>query len=175
MNPKHYFTEFSSPLGTLRLFGTDEAIIGVFMDRHPNLLTASGGARRDGSPLRTARDQIEEFLAGQRRMFDLRLEMRGTPFQKRVWRQLLAISYGETKTYGAVATSIGCPGAARAVGAANRGNPLSIIVPCHRVIAACGAISGYGGGIERKRFLLALEREHSPVERSTLITMRGRE
>jgi methylated-DNA-[protein]-cysteine S-methyltransferase len=110
--------------------------------------------------LRAARTQIEEFFSGRRRLFDVPVELEGTPFQKRVWRELLAIPYGKTSNYGAVAARIGAPRAARAVGAANRCNPLSILIPCHRVIAASGAISGYGGGVERKRFLLALEKQN---------------
>lgn len=157
MSFKHYLTEFPSPIGTLRLLGTETAVVGLLMEGHSNRLPVWGEVRRDGSPLRAAREQVEDFLAGQRRVFELRLEFKGTPFQERVWRQLLAIPYGETTTYGALAASVGCLGGSRAVGAANRSNPLSILVPCHRVIAAGGCSGGYVGGIERKRFLLDLE------------------
>jgi methylated-DNA-[protein]-cysteine S-methyltransferase len=150
------------------------AVVGLFMDGHSPGPALGKGARQDRSPLRTAREQVEEFLAGQRRVFNLRFEMEGTPFQKRVWGELLAIPYGGTRTYGWVAANIGCPLAARAVGAANRSNPLSLIVPCHRVLAASGAISGYGGGVERKRFLLNLESQNSLLDWHPPMTRRRR-
>lgn len=160
MRLRIYYTEFSSPIGTLRLYGTDVAVVGLFTEGHSNRPPMGAGGSLDGSPLRAARTQIEEFFSGRRRLFDVPVEPEGTPFQKRVWRELLAIPYGRTSTYGAIAARIGAPRAARAVGAANRCNPLSILIPCHRVIAASGAISGYGGGVERKRFLLALEKQN---------------
>ena len=104
----------------------------------------------------TAR-QLAEYFARTRRAFQLPLDLRGTPFQLQVWNALLRIPYGETRTYGQLALQLGHSGAARAVGAANGANPVSIIVPCHRVIAAGGGLGGYGGGLYRKRFLLDLE------------------
>jgi methylated-DNA-[protein]-cysteine S-methyltransferase len=160
MRLRIYYTEFPSPIGTLRLYGTDVAVVGLFTEGHSNRPPIGAGGCLDGSLLRAARTQIEEFFSGRRRLFDVPVELEGTPFQKRVWRELLAIPYGKTSNYGAVAARIGAPRAARAVGAANRCNPLSILIPCHRVIAASGAISGYGGGVERKRFLLALEKQN---------------
>ncbi len=121
-------------------------------------LTPCEEAPAPGHPLlREAVRQLEEYFAGRRRRFDLPLDLRGTPFQLRVWELLQGIPYGETRSYGELAQDLGRPGAARAVGAANGANPLAIVVPCHRVIGAGGALTGYGGGIERKRFLLELE------------------
>jgi methylated-DNA-[protein]-cysteine S-methyltransferase len=108
-------------------------------------------------PIREAIRQLAEYFAGARRAFDLPLDLRGTPFQLRVWQALLRIPYGETRTYGQLAAQIGHPGAARAVGAANGANPVAIIVPCHRVVASGGGLGGYGGGLDRKEFLLGLE------------------
>jgi methylated-DNA-[protein]-cysteine S-methyltransferase len=154
---KIFYTEFPTPLGTLHLRGTETALRAVYMEGHRERPPLPSDALRDGAPLRSARQQIEEFLAGQRRGFCMSFEMSGTRFQMRVWKELLAIPYGETRSYGEIARSIGSAHACRAVGSANRSNPLSIVVPCHRVIGATGAISGYGGGIVQKHFLLALE------------------
>jgi methylated-DNA-[protein]-cysteine S-methyltransferase len=160
MGSKNYFTEFSSPLGRLQLRGTALALHGLFMGEHRHRPPLPGDALRDDAPLREAREQVEEFLAGQRLYFSLPFEMHGTEFQLRVWRELLTIPYGETASYGDIAKRIGSPGAGRAVGSANGHNSLSLVVPCHRVIGANGALSGYGGGLEQKRFLLSLERNH---------------
>ena len=116
----------------------------------------------DGSPavkalLDRAEAELAEYFAGERRTIDLPLVLHGTPFQKRCWEALLSIPYGETRTYGQQAEAIGKPKASRAVGGANHHNPVSIIVPCHRVIGADGSLTGYGGGMEVKRFLLELE------------------
>jgi methylated-DNA-[protein]-cysteine S-methyltransferase len=104
---------------------------------------------------------VEAFLAGQRFCFSLAIEMQGSRFQLLVWRELLAIPYGQTASYGDIAKRIGSPGASRAVGSANRCNPLLIVVPCHRVISATGSLCGYSGGQEQKRFLLSLEEKHA--------------
>ncbi|HTF39474.1 MAG TPA: methylated-DNA--[protein]-cysteine S-methyltransferase, partial [Propionibacteriaceae bacterium] len=103
------------------------------------------------------------YFAGERREFDLELDLVGTNFQRRVWEALLTIAYGETRSYGYIAEQIGSPGAFRAVGLANGHNPIGIIVPCHRVIGANGSLTGYGGGLERKMILLELERSRDPV------------
>lgn len=101
--------------------------------------------------------QLQEYFAGARSTFDLPFDMRGTAFQKQVWEQLLAIPYGETRSYGDIARRLGKPAANRAVGAANGRNPLSIVVPCHRVIGASGTLTGFAGGLDAKRVLLELE------------------
>ena len=152
-----YFTEFSSPIGTIQLRGTESALTGVFMEEHRHQPARPRDAVRDAAPLRTARCELEEYFAGERREFTPALEPAGTPFQQRVWRALREIPYGATISYGELARRIGQPRAVRAVGLANGRNPISIIVPCHRVIGADGTLTGYGGGLERKRFLLALE------------------
>ncbi|MBI2165978.1 MAG: methylated-DNA--[protein]-cysteine S-methyltransferase [Chloroflexi bacterium] len=117
------------------------------------------GARvlEEPEPGRAAVMQLEEYFAGKRRRFSPHLDLRGTPFQCQVWGALLAIPYGETRTYLQIAQAIGRPGAVRAVGQAIGANPLSIVVPCHRVIGSDGSLTGYGGGLERKRHLLELE------------------
>ena len=158
MSRKNFFTEFPSPIGTLELRGTETALTGVFMEGHRHETPRPDGAVRDAEPLREARRQLEEYFAGGRREFSLALEPAGTDFQRRVWQGLRAIPYGATMSYGELARRIGNPRAVRAVGLANGANPISIIVPCHRVIGADGSLTGYGGGLERKRFLLALER-----------------
>jgi methylated-DNA-[protein]-cysteine S-methyltransferase len=118
---------------------------------------ASGREGKSNPLLRQAVDQLRAYFAGELRDFDLSLDMQGTPFQKRVWQQLLNISYGRTCSYSFVAAAIGAPAAVRAVGAANGRNPIPIVVPCHRVIGAGGSLVGYGGGLPLKRFLLDLE------------------
>ncbi|PDO11400.1 MAG: hypothetical protein BLM47_02805 [Candidatus Reconcilbacillus cellulovorans] len=114
--------------------------------------------REDEDALTEEIRQLREYFAGARRAFDLELDLRGTPFQLAVWRALCGIPYGETRSYGDVARAVGRPKACRAVGAANHVNPVSIVVPCHRVVGADGALVGYGGGLDRKERLLALER-----------------
>ena len=157
MKAKTYFAEFSSPIGRLRLHGTDTALTGVFMESERHGSVQTGDAVRDAKPLRAAQRQLEEYFAGERAEFSLPLESHGTDFQQRVWSALRAIPFGATISYGELARRIGNPRAVRAVGLANGRNPISIIVPCHRVIGANGTLTGYGGGLERKRFLLALE------------------
>jgi len=113
------------------------------------------------SRLKQAIEQLRAYFAGELRDFDLPLDMQGTEFQLRVWRELLSIPYGETRSYSFIANTIGAPKAVRAVGAANGRNPIPIVVPCHRVIGAGGSLVGYGGGLPLKRFLLDLEARHS--------------
>ena len=117
-----------------------------------------GEPRRDAAPCAAARAQVEEYFAGERRSFDLRLDGDGTPFQRAVWRALLDIPFGRTESYGELARRLGRPGAARAVGRANGTNPISLVVPCHRVVGADGTLTGYGGGLPIKRALLDFER-----------------
>ncbi|MBM6938052.1 methylated-DNA--[protein]-cysteine S-methyltransferase [Pseudoflavonifractor phocaeensis] len=143
----------STPLGTMTLVGEGEAITGLFLpgQRAP-------AVPESASPvLERGRAQLLDYLAGRRRVFDLPLRPAGTPFQRRVWAALSAIPWGETRTYGQIARNIGAPKAARAVGQANHRNPIPIFIPCHRVIGAGGALTGYGGGLELKRMLLQLE------------------
>lgn len=152
-----YFSRMDSPIGTLWLTGDGSALTGLFMqDPRP---TASENAdwRHDDGRFERTREQLTAYFDGARHTFELPLAPTGTRFQKTVWRALEAIPYGEAISYGELARRIGKPGAARAVGLANGRNPISIIVPCHRVIGADGSLTGYGGGIERKRWLLGHE------------------
>jgi methylated-DNA-[protein]-cysteine S-methyltransferase len=160
----NYYTTIDSPIGRLLLTSNGEALTGLYMDvpardaeRHAERAVAGGSADPNAEPLPRAVRQLEEYFAGSRRTFDLPLALQGTPFQQRVWRALTEIPYGETWSYGQLAKRIGNPKASRAVGLANGSNPISILVPCHRVIGADGSLTGYGGGMERKQWLLAHE------------------
>lgn len=115
----------------------------------------------DESAFSDAVEQLEEYFRGVRQSFDLHLDMIGTAFQQKVWKALLTIPYGETRSYGEIAVQIDAPGAFRAVGLANGHNPIGIIVPCHRVIGANGSLTGYGGGLDRKRMLLGMEKNNA--------------
>lgn len=138
-----------TPIGPLTLQADEAAVTAIRF--------GAGGAQ-DTSPLLDAAEaQLREYFAGARRTFDLPLAPHGTAFQQRVWTALRAIPYGETRTYGELAAAIGSPNASRAVGMANHRNPIPIIIPCHRVIGANGTLTGYAGGLEIKRKLLALE------------------
>ncbi|MDX3238587.1 methylated-DNA--[protein]-cysteine S-methyltransferase [Streptomyces sp. ME03-5709C] len=149
-----------SPVGPLTLVATDGVLSGLYMtaQRH-RPPEESFGVRRDpaGSPFARAAEQLRAYFAGGLTVFDLPLDLRGTPFQQRVWTALRAIPYGTVMTYGQLARELGSAGASRAVGLANGRNPVGVIVPCHRVVGASGGLTGYGGGLERKRYLLNLE------------------
>ena len=159
------YTTAASPIGELVLTAEDEALTGLYIAHPPKAVDASGWVR-DDAPLRPALDQLDAYFAGDLREFDLVLRTAGTPFQLRVWEALREIPYGTTTTYGALAARLGHPGAARAVGLANGRNPVAVIVPCHRVIGADGSLTGFGGGLERKRTLLGLE---SPERQLVLV------
>jgi methylated-DNA-[protein]-cysteine S-methyltransferase len=151
------YTQTDSPIGELVLAGDGEALSVLHMldGRHPVRVGADW--RRDDAAFIGARAQLDEYFGGARTTFDVPLALDGTPFQLRVWRALLEIPYGETTSYGELARRIESPRAVRAVGLANGRNPIAVIVPCHRVIGADGTLTGYGGGLERKRLLLELE------------------
>lgn len=153
-----YFSEIDSPIGKLLLLGDERALWAVYMleHRHQPALSATC-ARRDAAFVEACR-QLRAYFAGELTAFELPTRGRGTDFQRRVWQALGTIGYGETESYGGLARRIGNPNASRAVGLANGKNPLSIIVPCHRVIGANGSLTGYGGGMERKKWLLEHER-----------------
>jgi methylated-DNA-[protein]-cysteine S-methyltransferase len=151
-------TTYASPLGPIRLAADADALVELsFADE------AADGAAPDHPVLAAACEQLDEYFAGTRTAFDLPLRLGGTAWEQRVWAELLAIPYGETTTYGALALRLGAPGAARAVGSANGRNPVSIVVPCHRVIGAGGALTGYAWGVGRKAGLLDLERGALPL------------
>jgi methylated-DNA-[protein]-cysteine S-methyltransferase len=151
------FAVLESPVGELLACAdTSGAITGLhFLDRS----TAEPQPEwvSDERPFTELNRQLEGYFAGELQDFDLELAPSGSPFQLQVWRALRAIPYGETASYGEIAAEVGQPGAARAVGGANNRNPIAIIVPCHRVIGASGSLTGYGGGLDRKQQLLALE------------------
>jgi methylated-DNA-[protein]-cysteine S-methyltransferase len=150
------YTHLESPIGTLLLLGDgEERLSGLYTVPLCHDRRLRGTARSAAAPFARARDQLEQYFAGERREFELPLSMdRGSAFFQSVWRELLEIPYGATTTYGELARKLGHPTAARAVGLANGRNPISIVVPCHRVIGASGSLTGYAGGLERKRFLL---------------------
>jgi methylated-DNA-[protein]-cysteine S-methyltransferase len=147
------FLYVPSPVGELTLTQEGDCLTGLYFGH----LSCQG--QEGATPLleKTTR-QLSEYFAGSRREFTLPLLLKGTPFQRRVWEALQTIPYGETCSYGELAKAIGSPKSCRAVGGANHRNPISIIVPCHRVVGASGSLTGYGGGLENKRFLLDLER-----------------
>ena len=151
------YTRVDSPIGELLLAGEGRSLSLLHMmeGRHP--VRIGSGWRRDDDAFAGARAQLGEYFEGRRTSFDVPLALDGTPFQLRVWRALLEIPYGETTSYGELARRIESPRAVRAVGLANGRNPVAVIVPCHRVIGADGTLTGYGGGLERKRLLLELE------------------
>jgi methylated-DNA-[protein]-cysteine S-methyltransferase len=154
-------TVVDSPIGPLTLVAADGALAGLYMERHRYRPAQETFGDRDDTPFAEATEQLEEYFAGRRTDFDLPLAPAGTEFQRRVWDELRTIPYGQTMSYGELARRLGRPSAARAVGMANGRNPISIIVPCHRVIGSAGDLTGYGGGLERKRHLLDFERRVS--------------
>ena len=147
------FFQFESPIGWMALGAEEGAIIRVYLPNSPT-------PRRMPHPtplLEEGRKQILEYLAGERKQFDLPLRTAGTPFQEKVWKALRNIPWGETRTYRDIAQAVDCPGGDRAVGMANRSNPLPILIPCHRVIRADGSLGGYAWGADMKKALLAVE------------------
>jgi methylated-DNA-[protein]-cysteine S-methyltransferase len=157
-----HWTIYESPIGALTLVAGPRGLSDLSF---PGRLRVPSGAAKGELP--DVVEQLDAYFAGERRVFELELDMRGTPLQKAVWRELLEIPYGETTSYGELAARVDWSGSgsdvepykrARAVGAANGRNPVSIIVPCHRVIGADGSLTGYGGGLQRKQALLDLER-----------------
>jgi methylated-DNA-[protein]-cysteine S-methyltransferase len=151
------YTIFNSPIGDLLAVGDGESLSRLHMLGSRKRVALNPVWQRDDDALDDVRTQLDEYFAGGRREFDLQLDMIGNPFELRVWDALCEIPYGETTSYGEIARRIGSPSAARAVGLANGRNPVALIVPCHRVIGADGSLTGYGGGLERKRLLLDLE------------------
>jgi methylated-DNA-[protein]-cysteine S-methyltransferase len=151
-----------SPIGPLTIVAEGDSISALYMDaqRHAPAPEGLGLPGDPGDePFATAARQLAAYFAGQLTAFDLPLAPAGTDFQRRVWNGLLAIPYGQTISYGELARRVGNPAASRAVGLANGRNPIAIVVPCHRVIGSDGSMTGYGGGLDRKAFLLALERD----------------
>ncbi|MBN8735637.1 MAG: methylated-DNA--[protein]-cysteine S-methyltransferase [Xanthomonadales bacterium] len=163
-----YYDHLDTPIGPLLLVGDGDGLVYIGLPRHGAAQVAPADAETSKSKLHAAARELDEYFAGTRQQFDVPLRPSGTPFQLEVWGALLAIPYGETVSYADIARRIRRPRAVRAVGAANGANPLSIIVPCHRVIGSHGDLTGYGGGLPAKRWLLAHERKHAPVPSLTL-------
>lgn len=155
----HYSKIIWSPVGELTLVADDRGLAAILWedDRPDRVRLGALREQADHPVLLETERQLGEYFAGTRRTFDVPLSFAGTDFQKRVWAALLAIPFGETRSYGEIAHQLGTPGASRAVGAANGRNPISIIAPCHRVVGSTGKLTGFAGGLEAKAFLLELE------------------
>ena len=157
------FTPFPSPVGELLITANESAITGIYFPSRDRVPKDRAGWQEDtgqgsaGAVLARARQQLTEYFAGRRTTFALPLDPSGTEFQRRVWDALRTIPYGTTTSYSAIACGLGDPRATRAVGAANGQNPIPIVVPCHRVVGAKGELTGFGGGLDRKRWLLEHE------------------
>jgi methylated-DNA-[protein]-cysteine S-methyltransferase len=157
-------TSMDSPIGELTLTAVGGSLTGVHMNEQRHTPKLPAGCERDDAGLAHAVEQLQAYFAGELTDFDLPMVMRGTDFQRTVWAELCEIPYGETISYGELARRVGNPKASRAVGLANGRNPLAIVVPCHRVIGADGSLTGYGGGLERKVWLLEHEGSYRPAE-----------
>jgi methylated-DNA-[protein]-cysteine S-methyltransferase len=157
MTDATFYSLFDSPVGELLLTSDGEKLTGLHLPATKGPDEVGPDGCRDDGPFRVVREQLRAYFAGELRDFDVPLGLAGTAFQRRVWRALCDIPYGETLSYADLARRVGQPGAARAVGSANGANPVAIIVPCHRVIAADGTLGGYGGGLDRKQWLLRHE------------------
>ncbi len=161
----HTHAIIGSPIGPLTLVAADGLLTGLYLDaagsyragHAPGAEVLGRPADPASEPFATAADQLAAYFEGRLTQFSLPLAARGTPFQRRVWTGLREIPYGETWSYGQLAGKVGNPAAARAVGLANGRNPIAIVIPCHRVIGSDGSLTGYGGGLDRKRYLLDLE------------------
>jgi len=156
---RHVYKRVQSPVGRLTLVATDDGLAAILWENdHPSRVRLNIAAENNRHPVLVETErQLEEYFDGRRKQFSLRLDLAGTDFQRRVWNALLTIPFGETRSYGQVARQIGHPRAARAVGAANGRNPVSIVAPCHRVLGSTGALTGFAGGLDVKAHLLAFE------------------
>jgi methylated-DNA-[protein]-cysteine S-methyltransferase len=163
-----YYDLYESPYGRILLVASDEGLSGVYFDGqkyHPRI---EAGWRLDArhAPLRQAKRELAEYFGGERKRFETAIAPQGTPFQRAVWKAISTVDFGTTITYGELARRAGSPGSARAAGAATGRNPIGIIVPCHRIVGSNGSLTGYAGGLEKKRALLALEgAKHRFLER----------
>ncbi len=156
-----YYSYVDSPIGPLLLSGEGETICGLYFSTGNKARGADAAWERYDAPFLAAKKQLGEYFSGHRKEFELPLQPRGTPFQLKVLDVLQQIPYGSMVSYAEVAQQIGNPKAVRAVGAANGNNPIALIIPCHRVVGSNGSLTGFGGGLEAKRFLLDLEARHS--------------
>jgi methylated-DNA-[protein]-cysteine S-methyltransferase len=154
-----YYDFYESPHGRILLVASGDGLTGAYFDSqkyHPQI-EPEWRPDRHHAPLRQAKEELAEYFRGQRKRFETPLAPEGTPFQRTIWLAISSVAFGETITYGDLANRAGYPGSARAAGAATGRNPISIIVPCHRIVGSDGSLTGYAGGLERKRALLALE------------------
>ena len=154
-----YYDTYESPQGRMLLLATDDGLCGVYFHRQKYFPSKEKDWKRDPGHaiLKRAKRELAEYFAGKRSHFDVALDPEGTPFQRSVWKAISRVGYSRTITYGALAAKAGHRGSARAAGAATGRNPISIIVPCHRIVGSNGSLTGYAGGLDRKRALLALE------------------
>ena len=154
-----YYDFYESPHGQMLLIANDEGISGIYFDGQKHLPRVESAWRRDAGHalLRQAKRELAEYFGGERQRFETALAPDGTPFQRAVWKAISTVDFGKTISYGELARRAGSPGNARAAGAATGRNPISIIVPCHRIVGSNGSLTGYAGGLDRKRALLALE------------------
>jgi methylated-DNA-[protein]-cysteine S-methyltransferase len=164
------YDTLESPIGRIVLAGHGEALSFVGLPESRRPLAIPDTWRQATEPFAEAKRQFGAYFSGDLHEFSLRLSPEGTEFRQRVWKALCTIPYAATISYAELARRIGNPKASRAVGLANGANPLSIIVPCHRVIGANGSLTGYGGGLKAKQFLLDLEQRHAPRERFALVS-----
>jgi methylated-DNA-[protein]-cysteine S-methyltransferase len=164
------YRTIDSPIGLLTLAGHDSALTHLRMVDQ-TYEPSRAGWTADAAAFPDAVEQLGAYFAGDLTEFEVELDLRGTEFQRRVWQALTTIPYGETRSYGEIAEQIGAAGSARAVGLANGHNPIAVIVPCHRVIGASGSLTGYGGGLDRKRTLLGLEKLHSQPSSDANLTL----
>lgn len=158
-----FYSTLNSPIGEIVVTADEIGIRSIYSPTHEIIIKPFENAKRDNAKLRDATDQLRAYFAGELQEFSLPLNPQGTPFFKQVWKNLKSIPYGTTMSYGELAKQIGKPTASRAVGMANGRNPISFVIPCHRVIGQNGSLTGYGGGLKLKRWLLKFEKEHSAV------------
>ena len=156
-----YYDTYQSPYGPMLLVATDQGLAGAFFRGQKHFPKQASDWKRDARHpvLRQAKRELAEYFAGKRRRFSVRLTPEGTPFQRSIWRAIASVGFGQTIAYTDLAERAGRPGCARAAGAATGRNPLCVVVPCHRIVGARGALTGYAGGLGKKRALLALERD----------------
>ena len=166
---KTYYTQMDSPVGPLLLTGDGDMITRLEMDGQKKVSDAQANWVRDDGQFAEARRQLEAYFAGELLQFKLPLRPAGTAFQRRVWDALLDVPFGKTASYGDIARAIDAPKACRAVGLANGQNPIAIIIPCHRIIGANGKLTGYGGGLPRKQWLLSHEASSSSLSAASTV------
>jgi methylated-DNA-[protein]-cysteine S-methyltransferase len=155
----NYYDFFASPHGQMLIVANDAGLSGVYFEGQKYFPQTGAEWRQDAhhAPLLEAKRELAEYFGGERKQFEIALAPTGTPFQHSVWKAISTVGFGETITYSELARRAGCPGSARATGAATGRNPVSIIVPCHRIVGSDRSLTGYAGGLNRKRALLALE------------------